>query len=185
MKLIKKIIYKLVATFASPEYYGKFIGVKFGKNCYISTKGFSSEGFLITIGDNVRIAKEVLLLTHGGVWPLRFIYPELKDFDYYGKINIGNNVYIGQRAIIMPGVTIGNNCVIGASTIVNKSIPDNSVVGGNPVKYISTTDEFVERVLKNDIKAHKLKGKEKMDFIRSLPENKFVRKSFISTKINK
>lgn len=178
----KKIKSKLYQLFSSPKTYAKFLGVQIGKNSYISTKGFSSEGFLIRIGDNVRIAKEVLLLTHGGVWSLRKVYPELENFDYYGKITIGNNVYIGQRAIIMPGVTIGDNCVIGAATIVNKSIPDNSVVAGNPVKYISSTDDYVEKLLERDIKAHKMSHHEKMEYIKNLPEEAFIKKGVIKKK---
>ncbi len=177
---LKKIKTKLYQVFASPKSYAEYLGVEIGKNSYISTKGFSSEGFLIKIGNNVRIAKEVLLLTHGGVWSLRKVYPELKKFDYYGKINIGDNVYIGQRAIIMPGVTIGNNCVIGAASIVNKSIPDNSVVAGNPIKYISSTDDYVHKLLQRDIKVHGLPHEEKMKFIKNLPEDSFIKKGYLT-----
>lgn len=49
---------------------------------------------------------------------------------------IGNNVFIGEKAMIMPGVTIGNNCIIGAGSIVKKSFPDNCMIVGNPAKCV-------------------------------------------------
>lgn len=177
--MINKFITKFKYLFYSPISYGRHLGVKFGSNCYISTKGFSSEGGLITIGDNVRIAREVLLLTHGGIWALRYVYEEMKDFDYFGKINIGNNVYIGQRAIIMPGVTIGNNCVIGAATIVNKCIPDNSIVAGNPCRYITDTDSFVNKMKSHKVNTKGKKGEEKLSYIYNLEDTFFVKKANI------
>ena len=56
-----------------------------------------------------------------------------------------NNVFIGCNSIIMGGVRIGNNVVIGAGSVVTKDIPDNSVVVGNPAKVIKTFDEFIEK----------------------------------------
>ncbi len=53
-------------------------------------------------------------------------------------VKIGNNVWIGSHVIILPGVTIGNNCVIGAGSVVNKSIPDNSTAVGVPAKVVKT-----------------------------------------------
>lgn len=181
--MINRLITKFIYIFCTPIFYGKHLGVKFGLNCYISTKGFSSEGGLISVGNNVRIAREVLLLTHGGVWALRHAYEDMKDFDYYGKISIGNNVYIGQRAIIMPGVKIGNNCVIGAATIVNKSIPDNSIVAGNPCKYITNTDSFVKKMMTQKIDTLGLKGKDKLSFIYNLDESFFIQKPNIKKNI--
>lgn len=178
--MLNKIITKWKYLFSSPENYGKHLGVKFGKNCYISTKGFSSEGFLIEIGDNVRIAREVLLLTHGGIWALRHVYSEMKNFDYFGKIKIGSNVYIGQRTIIMPGVTIGDNCIIGAASIVNKSIPDNSVIAGNPVKYISSTDDYVKKIQNNRIDCHNLSSNEKLKYIQELDDTMFLKRKMIN-----
>ena len=70
----------------------KELELRFGKNCTISTKNFSAEPFLITIGDNVRILKGVSFYTHGAMWIFREEYPNL---DYFGKINIGNNCFIG------------------------------------------------------------------------------------------
>jgi serine acetyltransferase len=59
-------------------------------------------------------------------------------------IAIGNDVYIGVNAIILAGVTIGNRCIIGAGTVVTKSIPDNSVAVGVPARVVKTVDEYLE-----------------------------------------
>jgi len=178
-KYFIKLYQKLLYYFGSPEAYAKFIGVKIGENCKISSKSFSSEPFLIQIGSNVRIAKEVLFLTHGGIWSLRKIDPQLADFDYFGKITIGNNVYIGQRAIIMPGVTIEDNCIIGAATIVNKSIRKNTVVAGNPVRIISDLGTYITKIKTKGIDIHSLSVKNKMEFIKNLNDESFVTKEFL------
>ena len=51
-------------------------------------------------------------------------------------MKIGDNVWLGEGVIVMPGVTIGNGCVIGAHSVVNKSIPDNCIAVGTPAKII-------------------------------------------------
>lgn len=60
----------------------------------------------------------------------------------YGKpVTIGHNVWIGGKAIVNPGVRIGNNVVIASGAVVTKDVPDNIVVGGNPAKIIKHLDE--------------------------------------------
>lgn len=101
---------------------------------------------MIEIGDNVRITSGVRFVTHdGGVWVLRHKYSELSDIDLFGKIRIGNNVHIGFNAIIMPGVTIGDNCIIGCGTIVTHDIPANSIVVGVPGRVIESVGEYAAK----------------------------------------
>ena len=54
------------------------------------------------------------------------------------KVSIGDNVWIGANAIILPGVAIGNNCIIGAGSVVTKSFPSNCIIVGNPAKILSS-----------------------------------------------
>lgn len=110
-----------------------------------------SEPYLIEIGENCLLASGVRFITHdGGVKVLnaqkRF---GNKRMDIIAPIRIGNNVYIGLGAYIMPGVSIGSNSIIGAGSIVTKSIPENSVAVGIPAKVIETVDEYYLHVLAN------------------------------------
>lgn len=67
------------------------------------------------------------------------------------EVHIGNYTFIGQNSLIMPGVTIGDNCIIGAGSIVNKDIPDRTVAAGIPVKIIDSIDNWANKKLQNDV----------------------------------
>ena len=131
--------------------YRKYFGVKIGKNVRFTGKhiSFGSEPYLVEIGDNVTITADVLFETHdGGAGLFRKEHPGINIF---GKIKVGNNVFIGHRVIIMPNVNIGNNVVIGAGSVVTKDVPSNVVVAGVPARIIRSIDEYKEKVLKNAI----------------------------------
>lgn len=171
----------LLKVVFSSQRYAKTIGVKIGKGCFISTKNFSSEPYLIEIGDNVRIAKNVSFFTHGGVWTLRKKYNK-EDLDYFGKIKIKNNTYIGDSVIILPGVTIGENCIIGAGSVISKSVPDNIVVAGNPAIHITNTNDFVNKIDKVSLSCKNMTLKEKEIFLLKQNNNKFIMKPNIRIK---
>jgi acetyltransferase-like isoleucine patch superfamily enzyme len=120
-------------------------GMAVGKNFSVTgIVNYSSEPYLITIGDNVRISDNVNFITHdGGMHVIR----QLKNIpaDLFGKITVGNNVFIGMGTIILPNVRIGNNVVIGAGSIVTKNIPNNSVACGVPAKVIETIQEYYNK----------------------------------------
>ncbi|MEZ0117650.1 UNVERIFIED_ORG: maltose O-acetyltransferase [Heyndrickxia coagulans] len=114
-------------------------GVIIGENTHIfSSKIDYGHGYLITIGDNVTIS-DARILTHDASTKIWLGYSRV------GNVVIGNNVFIGADAIILPNVNIGNNVIVGAGAIVTHDIEDNSVVAGNPAKFICTLDDFVER----------------------------------------
>ena len=69
----------------------------------------------------------------------------MKNADKFGKIKIEDNVHVGWNTIIMPGVTIGKNSIIGCGSIVTKSIPENSVAVGVPARVIETTEEYYKK----------------------------------------
>lgn len=99
--------------------------------------------WMIEIGSDVQITSGVTILTHGYDWAvLKGKYGAILGSS--GKIEIGNNVFVGVNTIILKGVHIGNNVIIGAGSLVNKNIPDNSVVAGNPVRKIYALDEYLE-----------------------------------------
>lgn len=107
---------------------------------------FGSEPYLIILRKNCRITGDVVFVTHdGGTWAFRNSFPEYSDVIKYGTIEIGENSFIGTRSIILPGVKIGKNCVIGAGSVVNKDIPDYTVVAGVPAKPICSLEEYADK----------------------------------------
>lgn len=163
----------------TPENYLRRKGVKIGTGCFISPCHLSAkEGYLVEIGDYCRIAKDTEFFTHGGIYCLQILYND-PDLDYFGKIKIGNYVSIGEGCKIMPGVTIGNNVIIGAGSVVTKSIPDGFMVAGNPIKHIGYTDDWYQSLKKIDLKSGRMSNNEKEAFLKSLPDDKFVHKPFI------
>jgi len=171
--MLKKILNLYRRYFWSCEKYAKFIGVKLGKKCSIATKNFGSEPYLIEIGNRVQITNDVKFFCHGAAWVFREGIPE---FDFFGKIKIKDNVYIGNNALIMAGVTIGSNVIVAAGAVVTKSVPDNSVVGGNPARVIGHVPELEERMLKYNVETKGLKYEEKKKFLLSLSDDKFISK---------
>ena len=146
-KYLKRFVYCKIHRVNKAEYTLLTGGGKLGYNCEIySSVVFGTEPYLIEIGNNVRITDGVKFVTHdGGLWVLRNIYDDMKKADYFGKIIIKDNVHIGWNTVIMPGVTIGKNCIIGCGAVVTKDIPDNSVAVGIPAKVIETIDEYYSK----------------------------------------
>ena len=122
----------------------KINGVSIGERCFINSRFWSSEPFFITVGDDCMIASGVKFFTHGGGSVARDQYPK---FDVFGKIEIKNRVYIGSNSLIMPGVTIEDNVLVCAGSVVCNSVPSGVVVGGCPARIIGTVDEYIKRNL--------------------------------------
>ena len=114
------------------------MGMKIGNHCSIQPGVIIdySHCWLINIGNNVTIAPQVYLLAHDASTK------KLNNYTKVGSITVEDNVFIGARALIMPGVTIGKNSIVAAGSIVTKSIPSGSIVAGNPAKVISTIKKY-------------------------------------------
>lgn len=76
---------------------------------------------------------------------MRDEYPEI---DIIRPIHVRNNVYLGRGCIVLPGVTIGNNVVVGAGSIVTRDVPDNSLCVGVPARVIKSVDEYAVTAIK-------------------------------------
>lgn len=108
---------------------------KIGKNVFINHDCSFLDLGGITIEDHVQIGPKVSLITENH--PLD---PSIRKSLDLKSILIKRNAWIGAGAIILPGITIGENSVIAAGAVVNKDVPDNTVVGGVPAKVIRTLD---------------------------------------------
>lgn len=124
------------------------MGVRIGEGCRIYTTDFGSEPWLIKIGDRVCVSNDVTFVNHGLNWPFQQKYESLTGF---GPIEIGDNCQIGVRATILPFVTIGENCIVGACSVVTKSVPPNSVVAGNPARVICSMEEYEQKCVARHI----------------------------------
>jgi len=148
-----------------PVDYAKKIGVNIGNNPHFyGPTSWGTEPWLITIGDNVHITGGCKFINHdGGTLIFRNKIP---DLEITKPITIGNNVYIGEQTMILPGVCIGNNVVIGARSVVTKNIPDNTVAAGVPCRVIKTTEEYLLKLNNESLHLGHLKGKEKDDALK-------------------
>lgn len=140
--------------------YARKIGVNVGEDLHLYGRpSWGSEPWMITLGNHVHITDGVRFITHdGGTLLFR---SEIPDLEITKPITVGNDVYIGNCVIILPGVNIGNRVVIGAGAVVTKDIPDNSVAVGVPAKVINTADRYLEKLKKESIHLGHLKGAEK------------------------
>lgn len=140
MKLLRKMIEYLRGE---PQHLDKLIrrGLKVGKN-FKRMGGViidPSHCYHIKIGDNVTLAPRVHILAHDSSFGL------FTGYTRAANVTIGNQVFIGAGAIILPGVHVGNRVIIGAGSIVTKDIPDNSVAAGNPARVLCTLDAYLDK----------------------------------------
>lgn len=145
------LIHKMISYYMrkkNPIEYARKIGVQIGNDCrLIGSPDWGSEPWLISVGNHTEVSCNVAFITHdGATWCFRN-QERYKHTVKFGRINIGDNCFIGARSIILPGVTIGNNSIIAAGAVVNKDVPSGEVWGGIPAKYIMTTMEYAEKCL--------------------------------------
>jgi acetyltransferase-like isoleucine patch superfamily enzyme len=109
-------------------------GVRIGEGCQIYTSSFSTEPYLVEIGNRVGISGSTEFITHdAAVWLIRRERPHAQVL---GRIRVGDGTVIGGHCLIMPGTTIGAGCVIGAGSVVRGEIRDDSLVIGNPARVV-------------------------------------------------
>lgn len=145
-----------------PVAWSRRLGVHVGQNCRllgVSRATFGSEPYLIRLGDHVTVTEGVRFVTHdGGVWVFRQQEP---DLDIVAPIVVGDNVFLGLRATILPGVTIGSNCVVAAGAVVTRDITANSVVAGVPARFLRSLDDYRRSLAGRELRTKGLNPKDK------------------------
>lgn len=140
-KLLKEMLAEMGdGCYIEPPFHANWAGkhVHLGKNVYANFNLTCIDDTHIYIGDNTMIAPNVILAT--ATHP---ISPELRaqGYQYNLPIHIGKNCWLGAGVIVLPGVTIGDNTVVGAGSLVNKDLPPNVVAVGSPCKVLREINE--------------------------------------------
>ena len=136
---------------ATPETYLESLrdkGAVIGEDVHIYSPNHTfideSIPFMLRIGNHVHITLGVHILCHDYSWAV-IKHLHGKVLGGMGKVEIGDNVFIGVGSVILMNTTIGNNVIIGAGSVVHGCIPDNVVVAGSPAKVICSLDEYHEK----------------------------------------
>lgn len=95
--------------------------------------------FLIEIGDETTLSLEVMVLAHDASTRRHLGYSRV------APVRIGRRVFVGARAVILPGVTIGDDAIVGAASLVRHDVAPGTVVGGNPARVLGTTEDYLAR----------------------------------------
>ena len=126
--------------YIEPPFHANWGGrhVHFGKNIYANFNLTLVDDTHIYVGDHTMFGPNVTVASAGHP-----ILPELREkaYQYNAPIHIGKNCWIGAGVVIVPGITVGDNVVIGAGSIVTKNLPDNVVAVGNPCRILRSVDE--------------------------------------------
>lgn len=126
--------------YIEPPFHANFGGkhVHFGKNIYANFNLTMVDDGHIYVGDYTMFAPSVIVATAGHP-----ILPELREtvYQYNMPVHIGKNCWIGAGAIILPGVTISDQVVVGAGSVVTKDLPSNVVAVGNPCRVVREINE--------------------------------------------
>lgn len=140
----KELLHKIIGeikggvVITAPFYCDYGVNITIGNNFYTNHNCTILDGAKVTFGDNVFIAPNCVFSTAGHPIDAE---QRAKGLEIALPITVGNNVWIGANVCVLPGVTIGDNTVIGAGSVVNKDIPSNVIAVGNPCKVMRNITE--------------------------------------------
>lgn len=154
MSLVRKIVAKIGQdSYIVPPFrcdYGDHVFI--GNNTYINYNCCFLDSAKVTIGDYVYMGPNCNIFTP--CHPIHYELRKEKVTEYALPVTVGSHSWIGGDVVITPGVTIGENCVIGAGSVVTKDIPDNSIAVGNPCKVIRQVNdkdrEYINSLILDD-----------------------------------
>lgn len=151
---IAKVLSKLTKNNELMNNYYRGCGAKIGERALICTDIGGNESCLIEIGDDTTISVNVAFVTHD--FSVKNLAPGMNNI--FGKITIGNNCFVGRDSVLMYGITLGDNIIVVAGSVVTHSFKDERIIiGGNPAKIIGTWDSFYEKVKDKSLSRYHLK----------------------------
>ncbi len=162
----KAYIIAKLRSYISKKYsmldYCRKEGMKIGENPRIFSNIYTPEAYLVEIGDNVTISTRVQLITHDA--SIAKILPGTTDV--FGKIKIGNNCFIGAGTIVLYGCTLADNIIVAAGSVVTKSFNEpGKVIGGNPARVICDIEKFAEKNKELAVSTKNMSWEEKREFL--------------------
>lgn len=160
-RVLRRNILFLEAPFFTDRYMHKY--TRYLQKCGMDIAEYDEQGFihqsvwfdsserysLIKIGRAVTLSRDVILLTHD--YSIRNAInafeenPENVKYKFLKPIAIGDNVFVGARAVILPGTEIGDDVIIGAGSVVKGKVPPKTVWGGAPARQLCTLEEYYKR----------------------------------------
>ncbi|MBQ8685405.1 MAG: sugar O-acetyltransferase [Clostridia bacterium] len=149
-RLLKEMLAEMGdGCYIEPPFHANWAGkhVHLGKNVYANFNLTCIDDTHIYIGDNTMIAPNVILAT--ATHP---VLPELREkgYQYNMPVRIGKNCWLGAGVIVLPGVTIGDNTVVGAGSLVNKDLPANVVAVGSPCRVLREINDHDKEYYRKD-----------------------------------
>jgi maltose O-acetyltransferase len=116
-------------------------GLRMGRDVYVAPGTIIDPDFcwLVEIGDETTLGPGVRILAHDASTKRHL------GFSRVGRVEIGRRVFVGADSIVLPGVTIGEDAIVGAGSVVRRDVPAGVVVAGNPAVLVGNTSDYVER----------------------------------------
>lgn len=170
---------KIKAKFSKDKHetmakYFRSKGIRVGEGCNIISDITSGEPYLISIGNETTVSSDVVMLTHDA--SVGKIFGKEQASDVFGEINIGSNCFIGARTTILYGVSLADNIIVAAGSVVTKSFEEEYVIiGGNPARVIGTWEKFKNKVGSKVFSVHGKPYDEIRKIISESPERLIVR----------
>ena len=148
MRLFRFVFDILYFYFFGGVKFARKKGVKVGSGCRVYIRSWGTEPFLVTIGNRVTITSGVKIITHDGSTCL---VHDAEGFRYqnYRPVEIGDDVFIGVNSIILPGVKIGSNVIVGAGSVVSHDLNDRGVYVGSPARKVADFDVYKRKVFES------------------------------------